>query len=45
MTKWTRRQFLKWASFLAASDVRYISAAAKMGLGTMDVSSIKVEEI
>jgi len=37
-----------WAATLfdlKGADVRYISAAAKMGLGTMDVSSIKVEEI
>jgi uncharacterized protein (DUF362 family) len=27
------------------SDIAYIKAAAEMGLGTMDLSNIKIEEI
>ena len=37
-----------WAATLfglAGEDIAYIQAAADMGLGTMDLSSIKVEEI
>jgi len=37
-----------WAATLfglAGSDIGYIKAAAEMGLGTMDLGSVKVEEV
>jgi uncharacterized protein (DUF362 family) len=30
---------------LAGADIPYVKAAAEMGLGTLDLSSIKVQEI
>ena len=30
---------------LTGADIAYVKAAAEMGLGTMDLNSIKVEEI